>query len=289
MDWDDLRFFLALARAGTVSGAGKALGVNHTTVSRRVTALEDKLGTRLFDRTGDGYRITQAGEELLGLAEQMEETANTVKRRAAGRDAELTGRLSVTMPYDFANNVVLPGFQAFLDRFPGISVALNTSTTRLDLTAREADLAVRLTAAPPEHLVGRKLLPMRHGLYVSPDYWAAHAGRPSLILFGAPDRPEWATQHFPDAPVALRTDNVGSMLVAVMNGFGIARLPCFIGDAEASVRRLDRPMTLSDWGVWSLNHVDLRDTAKVRVCREFLQEQILSKQALILGENSVYL
>lgn len=288
MDWDDLRFFLAVQQHGTVSAAGKALGVNHTTVSRRLAALEQRLRTRLFDRTPDGYQLTQVGEDMLELATQMEETANAIDRKAAGRDADLQGKLVVTMPYDVANIIVVPGFREFLQTYPGIDVELKTTRELVDLSARDADLAIRLTDRPPDYLVGRKLLPLRHGIYAHPAYWQTHRETPSLILFPGSETPDWASEYFPEADVVLRTDNVSTMLAAVEAGLGIARLACFVADENPAVRRLDLELTPSDWGVWSLNHVDLRSTARVRVCREFLQELILSKRELILGETSRY-
>lgn len=288
MDWNDLRFFLAVQRHGTVSAAGKALGVNHTTVSRRLAALEHQLRTRLFDRTPEGYQLTQVGEDLLELATQMEETANAIDRKAAGRDADLTGRLVVTMPYDVANHIVMPRFGEFLRQYPGINVELKTTRALVDLASRDADLAIRLTDKPPEYLVGRKLLPLRHGIYAHPDYWKAHRQNPAVILFPGNDFPDWVGTHFPGAHVALRTDNVSTMLAAVEAGMGIARMACFVADNSSVAGRLDIDLEPSDWGVWSLNHVDLRATARVRVCREFLQQLVMSKRSLILGEASRY-
>ncbi|MEM9402858.1 MAG: LysR family transcriptional regulator [Pseudomonadota bacterium] len=286
MDWDDVRFFLALHRHGTVSAAGKALNVNHTTVSRRLSALEKQLRTRLFDRTPEGYQLTQVGEDMLELATQMESTANAIDRKAAGRDADLQGPLVVTMPYDVANHIVMPGFEAFLSAYPGIDVQFKTTRTLVDLSARDADLAIRLTDTPPDHLVGRKLLPLRHGVYAHPDYWQAHAHDPSVILFPGEATPDWVSTHFPTARVAMRTDNISTMLAAVEAGIGIARMACFVADSNPVVGRVDVELMPSNWGVWSLNHVDLRSTARVRVCRDFLQQQILGARALIMGEAS---
>ena len=289
MDWDDVRFFLAVNRHGTLSAAGKALGVNHTTVSRRIAALERNLRTRLFDRTPEGYQLTQVGEDMLELANHMEETVNAIDRKAAGRDADLRGRLVVTMPYDVANNLILPRFAGFLQAYPGIDVELKTTRTLVDLSARDADLALRLTDTPPDYLVGRKLLPLRHGLYASPDYWRSNKESPSLILFPDEGLPAWSKRHFPDATVALRTDNVSTMLAAVEAGMGVARLACFVADVNPGAARLDLELEPSTWGVWSLNHVDLRSTARVRVCRDFLQTQILEQKSLILGEESRFI
>ncbi|MEO1204529.1 MAG: LysR family transcriptional regulator, partial [Pseudomonadota bacterium] len=158
MNWDDARYFLAVCRQGSVSAAGKQLGVNHTTVSRRIAAFESGLSTRLFDRTRDGYVMTQAAENLYDDAVRMEECAQAMDRTAFGRDAELSGSLRLTVPYDFANQLIAPVLPAFRAAYPAIELELLTTTGLMDLSAREADLAIRLTAKPPDYLVGRKVL-----------------------------------------------------------------------------------------------------------------------------------
>ncbi|MDJ0710689.1 MAG: LysR family transcriptional regulator [Woeseiaceae bacterium] len=289
MNWDDVRYFLALCREGSVSQAGKALGVNHTTVARRIGALEDELGTRLFDRTRDGYAMTQAAENMYEKALDMESYALAIDRAMYGQDAELSGPLKLTAPYDFANRVIVPALPRFRDRYPCIELQLLTTTGLVDLAAREADIAVRLTAKPPEYLVGREVLPLKHGIYGAPTYVTSMPKRPDVILFRSEQvMPEWAEQHYPNANVALKTDNLTTMRAAVAAGLGLARMPCFEGDSEPGIRRIDEPLAPSTWGVWILSHVDLRSTARVRVCREFLAEIILDKSDLILGNKSRY-
>ncbi len=289
MNWDDVRFFLALCRDGSVSSAGKKLGVNHTTVARRIAAFERKLGTRLFDRMRDGYAMTQAAEDLYSAAIDMETSALAIDRKAFGQDAELQGTLKITAPYDLANRILVPGLPAFRKRYPCIDVELLTTTGLVDLTAREADIAVRLTNKPPEYLVGREIVPLRHGIYGTRAYLRSMGDRPGVILFRSDAQmPEWVSEHFPNATVALRTDNLSTMRNAVEAGIGIARMPCFECDGRRKLLRLERPLKPSTWGVWILNHVDLRSTARVRVCREFLIELIQSRRPLILGDESRY-
>lgn len=292
MNWDDLRVFLALCREGTVSGAGRALDLNHTTVARRVRALESAVGTRLFDRTREGYAMTQAAENMYPHALRMEERAQAIHREVFGRDAALEGPLKVTVPYDFASRVLVPTLAAFRAAYPRIALALLTTTGIVDLAAREADIAVRLTERPPDYLVGRALLPLRHGVYGEARYLErlhATGEAPEVILFRGDDRtPEWVTLHFPDARMGLRIDNVSTMCAALRAGLGIARIPCFIGDDGSGLCRLDVPLAPSPWHIWVLNHVDLRSTARVRVCRDYLMDAILSRRGLIAGEHSHY-
>lgn len=289
MNWDDLRFFLALSREGSVSGAGRALGVKHTTVARRVRALEEQLGTRLFDRQRQGYAMTQAAENLYQHALVMEAQAQAVDREIFGRDAELKGPLKLTAAHDLASLLILPSLAEFAANYPGIDLELLTSKGLMDLAAREADIAVRLTSQPPDYLVGRSVMPLRHGVYGAPEYLQAKTDQTRVILFrGDSGLPEWVAENYPDAAVGLRVDDATAMLVAVKNRLGLARLPCFIADSDPAVRRVDVPLTPSTWSVWILSHVDLRSTARVRVCRDFLNQTLEEQRPLILGEKSSY-
>lgn len=289
MNWDDLRYFLALSREGSVSGAGKALGVNHTTVARRIGALEDRIGTRLFDRTADGYEMTQAAENMYEHALRIEETTQAIDRDVFGQDAELRGPLKLTIAHDVANRLLIPKIAKFREAYPCIDLDILTTTGLVDLAAREADIAVRLTAKPPDYLVGRKVLPLRHGVYGAPKYLKSQDGPADVILFrGNIEMPPWVAENYPDARVVLQVDDVSTMLAAVRNGLGVARMPCYIGDYDTNVRRIDVPLTPSVWGIWVLSHVDLRGTARVRVCREFLFDIIQQQRALVLGERSRY-
>ena len=288
-NWDDLRFFLSLCREGSATGAGRSLGVNHTTVARRIRTLEDNLGTRLFDPSRDGYEMTQAAENMYEHAQRMEEITQAIDRDIFGQDAELKGPLKLTVAHDVAERLVIPWLREFRDTYPCIDLDILTTTGLVDLAAREADIALRLTAKPPDYLIGREVLPIRHGIYGSPDYLTDRDGQAKVILFrGSEEQPEWVQQHYPDAEITMRVDDVGTMALAVANKMGLARMPCYVGDTEPSIRRLDLKLTPSTWGIWILSHVDLRSTARVRVAREFLIDVIEKQRDLILGEHSKY-
>ena len=289
MNWDDLRFFLALSREGSVSGAGRALGVKHTTVARRIRALEGRLGTRLFDRLPDGYAMTQVAENIFKHALAMEVLSQTVDREAFGRDAELAGPLKLTVVNEVADHVILPKLLIFRKAYPLIDLQLLTTTGLVDLAAREADIAVRLTPKPPDYLVGREVVRLQHGVYGT-TRTLRELSNPDVILFESEtEQPPWVTENFPNAQTVLRVDDVASMVSATKNHIGLSRMPCFIGDSIAGLRRLDVPLKPSDWGVWILSHIDLIATARVRVCREFLLETIEQQRPLIQGEKSNYI
>ncbi|MEM7020729.1 MAG: LysR family transcriptional regulator, partial [Pseudomonadota bacterium] len=157
IDWDDLRFFLAVARTGTVTGAARRLSVNHSTVTRRITAFEKKVGVRLFERLSTGYVTTPAGEDVLNHAERMETEFNAMERHIAGRDDKLGGPLCVTAPATLINNLFMPHIARFIEIYPDIELQLMASYENINLNRREADIAIRITNNPSENLVGRRL------------------------------------------------------------------------------------------------------------------------------------
>ena len=292
MNWDDLRYFLALADEGTVSGAGRTLSVKHTTVARRIMSLEKHLGSRLFDRTPQGYVLTQVGENLYPHALTVENQMQSAEREVFGMDAELRGPLTITASSDVFENLITPKLPAFQKSYPGIDINLLGFSHLANLASREADIAVRMSPKPPDYLVGKKVLPMRHGIYASKKYLKQADHKKSshqIILWDGNSIPEWMQEHFPDAEIVLRTNDVHSIVSAVRHGMGLARLPCYLGDNESSIIRLYIRLTPSIWGVWVLSHIDLKSSARVRACREFLINAIESQSELILGEKSRYM
>lgn len=289
MNWNDLRFFLALVREGTVSGAGRVLQVEHTTVARRITALEKQLGSRLFDRLPSGYVMTQVAENLYPHALSMEELIQVADREVFGMDNQLSGSLKLTASYDVFTRLITNKLHRFTDKYPGIDLELLSSTSLADLASRQADIALRLSPKPPEYLIGRQVLPLRHGIYGSTKYLKKKRGADKLILWEHDRKtPEWVGDHFPTARISVRVNEIMTMMEAVKSNLGIARLPCYVADAEPSLRRLDLSLTPSTWGVWVLSHVDLRSTSRVRVCREFMIEIIQEQRNLIEGLDSKY-
>lgn len=289
MNWNDLRYFLALAREGSVSGAGRSLSVEHTTVARRISALEKQLNSRLFDRLPSGYQMTQVAENLYPHALAMEEVMQKADREVFGMDKQLSGDLKLTASYDVFNAMVTAKLSDFVDKYPNINLELLSSTSLADLASRQADIALRLSPSPPEYLIGRKVVPLRHGIYASANYLTKQRRSERLIIWEHErNTPQWVKDHFPDARIAVKVNEIMTMKESVKNHLGIARLPCYVADTEPSLRRLDLALSPSNWGVWVLSHVDLRATEKVRVCREFLIDIITEQRALIEGLESRY-
>lgn len=289
-NWDDLRYFLAVARSGSISGAALVLGVNHSTVSRRISGYESQHNVRLFERLPSGYVMTQAAENIYQYALEIEDRTRVVERELFGRDIRLQGKLCITAYHGMATSLLMPDLQAFRDQYPEIELELFITTEVRDLGAREADVAIRGTPKPPEHLVGKKVADFGSGIYTSPKYQARGLRRHEVVLWRDEFKmPDWVLQHFPDARVALRVDDAISMQAAVREGLGLARMPCWSGDADGDLLRLNLDLVPSDWGLWVLIHADLRSTARVRVCRDFLIESLSARKDLIEGRLSTYL
>jgi DNA-binding transcriptional LysR family regulator len=285
-DWDDLRFFLALAREGSLSAAGAALGVTHTTVSRRMSAFETRLGVRLFERLPTGYVPTPAGEELRDAAERVEREVAAVDRRVLGRDARLSGTIRVTLP-DIVATTFMPHVEAFGREYPEIALELATGTGITNLTRREADVALRVTARPAEHLVGRRVASLSVGLYASRGYlarrgdvadWREHRfiGWDEAMPEIAPLR--WLRENVPPERIALRVNTPLVMLEAVRTGVGVGQLLCRSGDLEPSLVRVAGPDPEQAVPLWLLTHRDLRHVARIRAFLDFLAERIAAER-----------
>ncbi|OUS38728.1 hypothetical protein A9R01_02850, partial ['Osedax' symbiont bacterium Rs2_46_30_T18] len=269
-----------------------ALGVNHTTVSRRIVAFEKKLNVRLFDRLPTGYKATEAAEKIFNHALQMEESALSIDREILGGDNELRGSLRLTIETYVASRLLFPYLAEFRRRYPFIELQIQSSSDLSNLNFREADIAIRLTPSPPDNLVGKKICMMGHGIYASKNYLdnfiEIKDSKVDLVLWGSEqEKPVWSKAPFADSRVAVRVDTAGNMLAAIKGGLGLARLPCYLAEGEETISQLPIALTPSNWGLWVLSHPDLRDTARVRVCREFLYEIFERQRGIVEGSHSL--
>lgn len=278
MNWDDLRLFLATAEAGTMRAAAKTLKVSHTTISRRIDALETDFDTRLFDRRSDGFDLTPAGAALLPVAQAMESNLLGVERQVRGADKELAGPLVVTLPDMFARYLIAPLLFEFMGAYPMIELEVNESWNVFDLSRREADVAIRFTDAPPDHLIGRQLGTFNHAVYTTPAYLETHgpldkSTEARWIGWGdGAHRRRWVAESpFPNLATIGRFDDLPLQVEAMKAGLGIGLIPCFVGDTVPEFVRLSEPTPRN--GVWLLSHADLRSTARVSVFRKFIIER----------------
>jgi len=297
--WDDLRYFLAIAREGSLASAGRALQVDATTVGRRLTVLEEELGTRLFDRMPAGFVLTEAGRNIRSAVEEMEAAVLAVERKASGDDTRLEGVVRVTMTEAFAVSTLLPRFAPFRERHPGIEVQFLTDYSALDLVRREADIAVRLTRPQEDTLVARKVGEIAIAPYAAESY-LARRGQPDPAsgfagheVIGYADAaakwPEarWVGEVGTSARVAVRCNSLLSVVAAAAAGVGIGLMPCFMGDREPGLRRLMPPVPSLQRDIWLVVHRDLQHNARVRAVLHFLAELIQRERPFIAGEGLV--
>jgi DNA-binding transcriptional LysR family regulator len=298
LDWDDVRHFLAVARSGSVSGAARDLGVNQTTVSRRVSALEGALGKALFERTGSGWLITPVGERLAETAARMAEEAETIERQAAADSQELRGKLRVTLGDICTQTLAMPALRDFTARYPEVELEILATNAELNLAAREADLAIRSTDHPPLNVVGKRAGQLAYGVYgvttlrdrvqaaeQHPGVWDSD-GIPCITWVGdGQSLPPWITESFPHARRIYRANGLAVMLRMAEQGMGIAQLPRAIADPHPALHPIPARHVEPGWGLWVLSHVDLRATARVRILRDFLVEALEEQLDLIEGRR----
>ena len=287
MNWDDLRLFLAVARSGSISAGARRLDLQHSTVSRRLRRLEQRLGVRLFDKVPTGYALTGAGEELMSRAEGMEREVVAVDGALSGRDLRPTGPLRVTAVDNMATTVLMPMFVAFSRRYPEVVLHLMVSNSDLSLAQREADVAIRLSNTPPETLVGRRVVTVASAVYASPRYLerlAAQGGEPQWLgVECCAFHRSWTRQACGDQPHRLYVDDTLLTQAALREGTGVSILPCFLGDADPALARYGGPRAEWDLGLWILLHPDLRRTARVLAFRDHMVEAIEAQRGLFEG------
>lgn len=297
-DWDDLRFFLNVARAGNVTAAATLLGVNHSTVSRRIQALETRHGIRLFDRLPTGYALTALASELLNDALEIEKDLMALTRKLESHDSRLTGRLRITAPEGIVAVILLPHIAAFTRQHPGIEIGLSATSDIKSLANREADIAIRVTNHPPAGLFGRKLTGQRAATYASSDYlrrcgfsregatddpgWAT-APHAWIGLAPAGNAPDWVVSGYPGARCAALLDTVYTLYEAARAGIGIAQLPCRLGDADPVLTRVPPLETQQIRDIWMLYHRDMRRNARLRAFADFLGRRMVEERGLFQG------
>ena len=275
MNWDDARVVLAFSRAGNASAAARTLGVSHTTVVRRLQALQADLQKRLVDKTPEGPRLTPAGRELARLAEDMEATAATIERRLLGGETRLEGTVRVTTTEALGSRFLTPHLVEFQRAHPAVEVELVSDTRPLSLARREADVAVRLLRPVEPSSIRKRVGEIGYAAYAAPAYLKAAPERPRLV--GYDDRlagPE--TQRlvasYPDGRFVFRSGSTAALVAAAVAAAGIAMIPCFLGDAEPVLRRLPVPRAVPPSEIWLAIHRDLRRSARTAALFDFLTD-----------------
>lgn len=290
--WDDARVLLAIQRSASLSAAARMLGVNQSTVSRRLRALEESLGVRVFVQSDDGFAVSPAGERMLAHATRMEEEALALERAAHGADERLSGTVRVTTADALSARVVAPLLAELHARLPGLDVELMADTRTFSLTKREADLAIRTMRPQEARVVMRRLSGFASTVYASEAYVARH-GRPRLAdlarhpIVGVADpawqEARWLARVAPDARVVLKTNSTLAQLAATRAGMGVGILPCYVGDAEPDLVCVVPPEQGVQRELVLVFHRDLRQSPRIRACADFLVEALTAKAAMFEG------
>jgi DNA-binding transcriptional LysR family regulator len=295
LDWNDLRFFLAVCRAGTLAGAARSLGVRHSTVGRRVTALQSALGVSLFKHTPDGFALTEAGREIVPLAEEAERAVVAVERRVAGNDQRIDGIVRVTTSEAFSGLLVwwLSELHA---QYPTLVVEVLSGNAALDLARRVADLAVRFVETTQLDLTCRRLCDVGWSLYASESY-VERAGLPKTAvdlanhdIIGFDDTMAkspgaiWLDQHKRGARIVVRCNSLVSALNASLAGMGVTMLPCFLAEAEPSLRRLTADV-LAARPMWMVFHPDVVQIKRVRTVIDFISAVVAREAHALRGDG----
>ena len=278
MNWNDLRVFLSIAEHGSLAGASRALDVNHSTVFRRLNTLEGDLDTRLFDRRPDGYQLTPVGDRLRELSLDVETAIQSIEREVAGRDLEPRGTVRLTTAPNIARTLVPRAIKILKKTHPQIVVETSVGDSDYDLNRREADIALRATTAPPDHLVGRKLAELHWAVCASSSRRGKCPRNPRELggeaLIGADASMmrlkafQWVEANFADR-IVTRANDLSTMAALARAGVGLAVLP-----SDQKGEGLKRLFRVPDVGgeLWLLTHPDLRHVRRIKVVWDALVE-----------------
>lgn len=291
-EWDDLRVFLAVYRGRSVRAASKLMGVSHSTISRRLQAMESQLDLKLFIRHNEGFILTEMGEAMVERAERVESEILSMEREVFGRDALLSGPIRITMLPHIAQHLIIPHIVKFTALYPDINIEIDVNSNIVDLDRRNADIAIRFQAEPEEHLIGRKLPEFGLAVYASHDYEAAHtftgknpsarwlswekSNNHGLLTRWIKSTPysHCQVQHSIADPLGLQE--------AVKAGLGFAYLFSFTADHDPKLTRLP-DIDMQFIPAWILTHPDSVATERVKVFARFLWDVLNEDKDLIQG------
>jgi DNA-binding transcriptional LysR family regulator len=292
LDWDDLRLVLAVYREGGLSGAAKSLRLTHSTVFRRLGAIEQRIGVRLFERHRDGYAPTPAGETAAASAARLEDEVLALERKLSGQDLRPSGTVRITTT-DTLGTILMRHLPAMRALNPDIALEIAISNAVANLTRREADIAIRPTPGPSEALVGRRVAEIAHAIYGSAAYLSRRDNKSAHHWIGLDEAlantviARWMRRNLPTAHIACRVDALPALRDAAAAGLGLAVLPCYVGDLAPELRRLT-PKVLPEprSALWLLTHDDLKRTGRIRATLDFLAKALGSERALFEGKRA---
>ncbi|MCP9483508.1 LysR family transcriptional regulator [Shimia sp. CNT1-13L.2] len=286
--WDDLRTVMHLVRGGSLAAAAKALGVNYTTVSRRIARAETALGVTLFERLADGYRPTEDGLAVARHAAEMEAREHDLMRDLTQRDARLEGRLVVTAPQLMIGPLLGEVIDRFMASHPNVDLHLRASNDLIDLGRREADLAIRISNDPGDSLKGLRLTAQQSAAFAAPRWAERLEADPETlvdwIVYDALGRvPGGIDPAYANHRMLLQCNDMAAMVGMAQAGLGVVRMPLFLGRVSPGLVQVPvlAPQPYAD--VWLVAHPDIWSSAKVAAFRECLVPQFRARQALFLA------
>lgn len=297
-DWNEFRIVLAIGRSGSLVGAAKDLGHDHSTVFRWLNALEKRRGVQLFDRTSSQYVPTEAGLQMVMTAERLETEILALDRSITGRDARLSGKLKITSSETLAYRILNEVLADFRRQHDGIELELLVDNRQLDLLRHEADIAIRATRPHEGELFGRKIASTPWTFYGSRLY-LSDRGEPTDIASlskhavigwessAVAAASKWLTENISPQAFAYRSSSLINQLMAVKAGLGLALLPCYLGDLEPDIERVQDPLYELTRELWLITHKDLRNTARVRAFFDHVGGGLLARRTLLEGEHGV--
>jgi len=289
-NWDDLRIFLAVARTGSISGAARHLNVQHSTISRRMRKMEEKLGARLVERKKTGYELTPAGENIKQAALRVETEVLGVDVAVIGKDSNLVGPLRVTAINNMASSVLMPMFSSFSQAYPQVDLHIVVSNIDSSLAQREADVAIRLTNSPTDTLIGKRMVTVASTIYGNQDYLQQireQRREPKWIGVECCEfHKSWTRHSCNEQGHNFYCDDTLLTLAAIREGLGVSYLPCFMGDAEPHLERYCEPDPSHNLGLWILLHPDLKRTARVLAFRDHMSTAVTAMKDLFEGNIS---
>ncbi|MCP4318975.1 MAG: LysR family transcriptional regulator [Hyphomicrobiales bacterium] len=294
MDWDIFRLVVAVADGGSAVAASERLGVNASTVLRRISRFEQENGVRLFERRQTGYTPTAECEAVIETAREIEQSIAGIGRDLLGRDLRLEGRLAVTTTDSLLNSVVAPLLLEFSTLHPQIKIDVSVTNSRLNLTRQDADIAVRTSKMPPETLVGQRVSGLAFAVYATPSVVAQlPAGKISRLrrapwvgigsALTASPVGSWMDRHVPAERIAVTADTFVAVHDCAATGAGLAVLPCCLGDQSRHVVRVTPPVDEMETSLWVLTHSDIRSAARVKAFNEFMSRELRNMAGLIEG------
>ena len=291
LSWDDFRYVKAIAERRSLAGAAEVLSVNHSTVFRRLGQIERELGSRLFERGRAGYALTPSGEEMVRLAERLGEDIVAFERKVTGQDLRPSGELRVTCSDMVLLHLLTGVFAGFRRAYPEIVIDVVISNNILNLSKRDADVAVRATYQTPEALTGQRIARVAWAVFGSkarqelPFDLRSDVRKSDWIAFSdhnAVSRAtKWLKEHGGETRIVYKVNSLLGLAEAVVGGIGLALLPCFIGDSTPGLARLCPPIADIEGELWLLAHPDLRNTARVRTFLDFCTIEMTKRRKLL--------